>query len=548
MPMIPLEQIHADPNNARRTAAGADADADLDAGIRAHGVLQPILVRPWPVSTDDERPVGYRIVYGHRRFASAQRIGLAEIKAEITDEQDEARLAMIQLMENEQRAEMSALDTWAAVERAAAAGLSDATIRVTLNIASEKAVRQMRAMGRLHSDIQARIRETGDLPMSHHLNIICQAPVEQQGAAFKAAKREKGATFWARLAEGCRRVRIPFSVARFDRGLYQGAPAEDLFGNDEELADDAPQFLRLQREWAEQEVARKLRAGFGRAELVEMDGAGFMPAPDGLYGYQSMSIDAAPKKKSERAGLLYHIAVAWNGEIKERVWPLPVVQHDAEPEARDDEAGQDGAAASTPAAPAALAKKPQAALTKDGEAAVIQAKRRAAADALALQSDPWSLLAIAMLLLEDRSTSRETSALLTRDGRLDLDHPERDRATLEVAHRVMSECLTRDSHPMRTVERIGAAVQGIAVLPRTAEALKVLNRPALDRVRQALGIEVKGPLAAARQQIEATGRDWITGEQLSELGWSVEPIYSYEPSIEDEPASTEEAEHEPAEA
>lgn len=75
--------------------------AELTASIKAHGVLQPITVRP----------VGdnYEIVFGHRRLAAAKIAKLAEIAAiikELTDNQ----VIELQLVENVQRVDIHPMD------------------------------------------------------------------------------------------------------------------------------------------------------------------------------------------------------------------------------------------------------------------------------------------------------------------------------------------------------------------------------------------------------------------------------------------------------
>ena len=59
---IPVQQISPNPKQPRRTFDESDLE-ELAASIRVKGVLQAILVRP-----DPEKPSGYQIVAGERRW------------------------------------------------------------------------------------------------------------------------------------------------------------------------------------------------------------------------------------------------------------------------------------------------------------------------------------------------------------------------------------------------------------------------------------------------------------------------------------------------
>ncbi len=79
-----------------------DALAQLAASIAAHGLLQPILVRPLP----NDR---YQIVAGERRWRACKMAGLTEIPALVIDE-DEEETAQISLIENIQREDLNPLE------------------------------------------------------------------------------------------------------------------------------------------------------------------------------------------------------------------------------------------------------------------------------------------------------------------------------------------------------------------------------------------------------------------------------------------------------
>jgi len=97
---IPLEKIV--PNRHQpRTSFPQDGLQELAASIRAHGVLQPIVV-----SRSDD---GYELVAGHRRVLASRLAGLTTIPAVIREEvSDRLELALV---ENLQRADLNAIET-----------------------------------------------------------------------------------------------------------------------------------------------------------------------------------------------------------------------------------------------------------------------------------------------------------------------------------------------------------------------------------------------------------------------------------------------------
>src|SRR5512143_1623090 len=71
---LPMAQIHPNPMQPRKEFR-EDQLSDLEASLRANGLIQPITVRT-AVSGN-----GFEIVTGERRFRAAQRLNWAEIPA-----------------------------------------------------------------------------------------------------------------------------------------------------------------------------------------------------------------------------------------------------------------------------------------------------------------------------------------------------------------------------------------------------------------------------------------------------------------------------------
>ena len=96
-----------------RTQLDSTTLEELASSIRAHGLMQPILVRPIGGSLGDDR---FEIVAGERRWRAAQMAGLTEVPTLIRDIPDESALAMA-LIENIQRENLNPLEEAQGLER-----------------------------------------------------------------------------------------------------------------------------------------------------------------------------------------------------------------------------------------------------------------------------------------------------------------------------------------------------------------------------------------------------------------------------------------------
>lgn len=67
---LPITSIEPSPRNPRQLVENIDELAD---SLRAHGLLQPVVVR--------RRADGYELIAGHRRFEAAKLLGWTEIAA-----------------------------------------------------------------------------------------------------------------------------------------------------------------------------------------------------------------------------------------------------------------------------------------------------------------------------------------------------------------------------------------------------------------------------------------------------------------------------------
>ncbi len=103
---IPLSAIHPDPDQPR-SEMDEEGLASLTESVRAHGILQPLLLK----ATGDD----FRIVAGERRWRAAGAAGLKEVPARIVDVSEEA-LREISLIENIQREDLAPLEIAAALQ------------------------------------------------------------------------------------------------------------------------------------------------------------------------------------------------------------------------------------------------------------------------------------------------------------------------------------------------------------------------------------------------------------------------------------------------
>jgi len=98
---LPLTQIRPNPYQPRHEFRPEEL-ADLEASLKATGLLQPVTVR-------EAVGGGYELIAGERRLRAAERLGWTEIPA-VVKAVDDQTLLTLALVENLQRADLSALE------------------------------------------------------------------------------------------------------------------------------------------------------------------------------------------------------------------------------------------------------------------------------------------------------------------------------------------------------------------------------------------------------------------------------------------------------
>ncbi len=99
---VPIAQIRANPYQPRKEFRPEEL-ADLEASLKASGLLQPITVRPSPTGT------GFELIAGERRLRAATKAGWTEIPA-IVKELDDQTLLTLALVENLQRSDLNPIE------------------------------------------------------------------------------------------------------------------------------------------------------------------------------------------------------------------------------------------------------------------------------------------------------------------------------------------------------------------------------------------------------------------------------------------------------
>ena len=100
---IPIEKIHANPDQPRRNFTPSDLE-NLANSIRTKGVIQPLIVRRHP-----EKENEFEIVAGERRWRASQMAQLHEIPAIIREFSD-IEVLEVAIIENIQRKDLNPVE------------------------------------------------------------------------------------------------------------------------------------------------------------------------------------------------------------------------------------------------------------------------------------------------------------------------------------------------------------------------------------------------------------------------------------------------------
>jgi len=108
---IPVDRVMPNPEQPRREVSEASI-AELAESVRAHGLLQPLIV--------ERSGAGFRLVAGERRLRAARLAGLPRVPAIVRPAAESARHSLeLALVENLQRTDLSPLEEASAFARLA---------------------------------------------------------------------------------------------------------------------------------------------------------------------------------------------------------------------------------------------------------------------------------------------------------------------------------------------------------------------------------------------------------------------------------------------
>jgi ParB family chromosome partitioning protein len=101
--LVPLDLIRPNPDQPRKRFDD-EALEELAQSIRLKGIIQPLIVRP-----DPERPGGWQIVAGERRWRAAQRAPVHRVPVIVRELTDQEVLE-VAILENVQRADLNPIE------------------------------------------------------------------------------------------------------------------------------------------------------------------------------------------------------------------------------------------------------------------------------------------------------------------------------------------------------------------------------------------------------------------------------------------------------
>ena len=195
---------------------------ELAASIRSQGLIQPLVVR-FAGGGD------YELISGERRWRAAQRAGLETVPA-IVREADDQTVAALSLIENIQRADLSALEEANALQQLVERfNLTHQEIADRIG-RSRSSVSNLLRLLELAPDAR-KLLEQGRLEMGH-ARVLLRLPRQQQGAAGQEMV-SKGMT--VRKAE--RHVESLLADSGADKSNSQHPPSPEVVSLERRLAE-----------------------------------------------------------------------------------------------------------------------------------------------------------------------------------------------------------------------------------------------------------------------------------------------------------------------
>lgn len=169
---LDVRDIDPHPTNVRRSLGDL---AELADSIRAHGIIEPLVVAPHP-----HREGGWQLLAGHRRMAAAQLAGLDRVPVVVHDPVDAGTAVELMLIENCHRADLNPMDKAEAFAALLSRGYSQTLIAKRTGIA-QSTVSHFLILTELDADTQQKVRD-GELAVGDAIKAVRR---------FRASSRKK---------------------------------------------------------------------------------------------------------------------------------------------------------------------------------------------------------------------------------------------------------------------------------------------------------------------------------------------------------------------
>lgn len=168
--MLHVSRIRPHPGNVRGDLGDLSG---LVASIRAHGILQPIVVEDRPLSGGQ-----FQIVAGHRRYEAAKKAGLDMVPVVFAKAGADTEPEELMLVENLQRSDLNPMDKAEAMGKLKAKGYTVPRIAASIGLA-EPTVYQYLMLLNLDEKSRQKIRE-GEVAASTAVSAIRETRKRQR--------------------------------------------------------------------------------------------------------------------------------------------------------------------------------------------------------------------------------------------------------------------------------------------------------------------------------------------------------------------------------
>ena len=184
---------------------------DLADSIRAHGVLQPLLVRPMA----DGR---YQLVAGERRFRAARMAGLTEVPVTVREMNDQ-ETAAVALVENLQRQDLNPMEEAAGYDRLMRSfGLTQEQTAQAVHKARPTVTNALRLL-ELPEPVAALVRE-GKLSAGHARAVLSFPAEKQQEMAEMCVAKNLSVRKLEQLSKASRQEQADRQPTLFPRDSF----------------------------------------------------------------------------------------------------------------------------------------------------------------------------------------------------------------------------------------------------------------------------------------------------------------------------------------